>query len=115
MKYILALDAGTTSVRAMLYDLAEKKFVFTAQQEVGQSFPQSGWVEQDAGEIYYKAAYVLNRCAAFAGAEHILGIGIANQRETVVLWDRETGEPIAPAIVWQWRRIPLVAAENRSR
>lgn len=104
MKYILALDAGTTSVRAMLYDFAEKKFVFTAQQEVGQSFPQSGWVEQDAGEIYYKAAYVLNRCATFAGAENILGIGIANQRETVVLWDRETGEPVAPALVWQCRR-----------
>ena len=103
-KYIIALDAGTTSVRAMVYDLAAKKFIFTAQQEVGQSFPQSGWVEQDANEIFFKAAYVLNRCKSAVGEEAIAGIGIADQRETVVLWDRETGEPVAPAIVWQCRR-----------
>ncbi len=104
MKYILALDAGTTSVRAMLYDPSAERLVYTAQQEVGQSFPQNGWVEQDANEIYYKAAYVLNNCAAQAGAGNIAGLGITNQRETVVLWNRETGEPIAPAIVWQCRR-----------
>ncbi len=103
-KYIIALDAGTTSVRAMVYDLAAKNFIFTAQQEVGQSFPQSGWVEQDANEIFFKAAYVLNRCKSAVGEETIAGIGIADQRETVVLWDRETGEPVAPAIVWQCRR-----------
>ncbi len=102
--YLIALDAGTTSIRAMLYDVEEKRFVLTAQQEVEQSFPQSGWVEQDADEIYYKAAYVLNRCVTNAGAGRVLGIGLANQRETVVLWNRETGEPIAPAIVWQCRR-----------
>ena len=66
-KYIIALDAGTTSVRAMVYDLAAKKFIFTAQQEVGQNFPQSGWVEQDANEIFFKAAYVLNRCKSAVG------------------------------------------------
>lgn len=103
-KYLIALDAGTTSIRAMLYDISEKRFILTAQQEVEQSFPQSGWVEQDADEIYYKAAYVLNRCVQSAGAEHVAGIGLANQRETVVLWNRETGEPVAPAIVWQCRR-----------
>ncbi len=102
--YLISLDAGTTSIRAMLYDIASKRFVLTAQQEVAQSFPQNGWVEQDADEIYYKAAYVLNRCVTAAGAEQIAGIGLANQRETVVLWNRETGEPIAPAIVWQCRR-----------
>lgn len=111
MKYILALDAGTTSVRAMLYDISEKRFVFHAQQEIAQSFPESGWVEQDAGEIYYKSAYVLNRCAVFAGAENIAGIGITNQRETVVLWDRVTGEPVAPAIVWQCRRTSEICAK----
>ena len=104
MKYILVLDAGTTSVRAMLYDIAAGKFVLSAQQETEQSYPKSGWVEQDANEIYYKAVYALNRCASSVGAENIAGLGIANQRETVVLWNRETGEPIAPAIVWQCRR-----------
>ncbi len=103
-KYIVALDAGTTSIRAMLYGIAERRFLDTAQQEVQQSFPQNGWVEQDADEIYYKAAYVLNRCISGVGAENVVGIGLANQRETVVLWNRDTGEPIAPAIVWQCRR-----------
>lgn len=102
-KYIIALDAGTTSVRAMLYDLEKDAFVFTAQQEVGQSYPQSGWVEQDANEIFYKAAYVLNACATACTGD-IVGIGITNQRETVVLWNKETGEPVCPAIVWQCRR-----------
>ncbi len=103
-KYIIALDAGTTSIRAMLYDLQSAKFVFTAQQETEQRFPKSGWVEQDASEIWFKAQYVLSRCAAAAGRGNVVGIGIANQRETVVLWDRATGEPVAPAIVWQCRR-----------
>lgn len=103
-EYVIALDAGTTSVRAFLYDVCEGKFVHGAQQEVGQMFPQPGWVEQDANEIYYKAAYVLNECARFAGDAAIAGVGIANQRETVVCWNRETGEPVCPAIGWQCRR-----------
>lgn len=103
-KYVIALDAGTTSVRAMVFDLEKRQFIFTAQQEVGQSFPQSGWVEQDASEIYFKASYVLNSCRKAVSEHDVAGIGIANQRETVVLWDRETGEPVAPAIVWQCRR-----------
>ena len=104
MRYIIALDAGTTSIRAFVYDLVQKKFVHGARREAGQSFPQPGWVEQDANEIYYMAAYVLNDCVRFAGVEQIAGIGIANQRETTVLWNRETGEPICPAIGWQCRR-----------
>jgi len=104
MKYVVALDAGTTSVRAMLYDLKKRKFVEVAQQEVEQSFPNLGWVEQDANEIYYKAAYVLNRCLTSVDSREVAGIGIANQRETVVFWNRETGEPVCPAIVWQCRR-----------
>ena len=109
-KYVIALDAGTTSVRAMVFDLVARQFIFTAQQEVGQSFPQSGWVEQDAGEIFFKAAYVLNRCRSAVDEREIAGIGIANQRETVVLWDSETGEPVAPAIVWQCRRTSAFCA-----
>ncbi len=104
MSYIIALDAGTTSVRAMLYDTEKKKFIASAQQEVGQIFPQPGWVEQDADEIYFKIAYVLNSCVTKVGAEHIAGIGIANQRESVVFWDRVTGEPACNAIIWQCRR-----------
>ena len=104
MKYLIALDAGTTSVRAFLYDLQKRAFVRRAQQELGLSFPHPGWVEQDADEIYYKAAYVLNDCIRAAGAENVAGIGIANQRETVVMWDRQTGEPVCPAIGWQCRR-----------
>lgn len=104
MKYVIALDAGTTSVRAYLFDADTGKFVHGVQQEVAQSFPRSGWVEQDANEIYYKAVYALNECVRFAGENPVAGIGIANQRETVVLWDARTGEPIAPAIVWQCRR-----------
>ena len=103
-RYIIALDEGTTSVRAGVYDITKGAFIHRAQQEVGQSFPHSGWVEQDANEIYFKAAYVLNDCVQAVGAENVAGIGIANQRETVVCWNRETGEPVCPAIVWQCRR-----------
>ena len=104
MKYVIALDAGTTSVRAFVYDFLQKKFVYRAQQEVGQSFPHPGWVEQDADEIYFKSAYVLNDCLRFAGEGEVAGIGLTNQRETTVLWDRLTGEPVCPAISWQYRR-----------
>lgn len=113
-KFIIALDAGTTSVRAFVYDLEKNCFLHGAQQEVSQSFPQSGWVEQDANEVYYKCAYVLNDCLAFVGAENVAGIGIANQRETVVLWDAKTGEPVAPAIVWQCRRTSAFCASIES-
>ncbi len=103
MKYVIALDAGTTSIRAFLYDIERGVFVHRAQQEVESKYPFPGWVEQDANEIYFKAAYVLNDCLALAKGRAV-GIGITNQRETVVLWNRETGEPICPAIVWQCRR-----------
>lgn len=103
MKYVIALDAGTTSIRAFVYDVEKGAFVHGAQQEVAQSFPQDGWVEQDANEIYYKAAYVLNDCVSYTGGK-AAAIGVTNQRETVVLWNGETGEPVCPAIVWQCRR-----------
>lgn len=111
MKYVIALDAGTTSVRAYLYCVETGKFVHGAKQEVEQNFPRSGWVEQDANEIYYKAAYVLNDCVRHVGAENVAGIGIANQRETVILWNAETGEPVCPAIVWQCRRTSEFCAQ----
>ncbi len=102
--YIIALDAGTTSVRAFLYDVEAREFVHRAQQEIALSCPFPGWVEQDAEEIFFKSAYVLSDCIRAASEGRIAGMGITNQRETVVLWDRVSGEPIAPAIVWQCRR-----------
>ncbi len=103
-KYIISLDAGTTSIRAFLYDVEERRFVHRAQQEVASSFPHPGWVEQDADEIAFKAAYVLGDCLRAASGGRVEGIGITNQRETVVCFDAQTGEPVSPAIVWQCRR-----------
>ena len=105
MSFVLALDQGTTSSRAIVFDHAGS-IVASAQQEFAQSFPQSGWVEHDALEIWSSQRTVVGR--ALDGA-HITGrdlaaIGITNQRETTVVWERASGRPIAPAIVWQDRR-----------
>ena len=104
-KYILALDAGTTSNRAILFDRGAR-MVAVAQQEFPQYYPQPGWVEQEAAEIWESQCAVAQQALAKAGvtAEEIAGIGIANQRETTILWDRKTGEPVYRAIVWQCRR-----------
>jgi glycerol kinase len=105
MKYILALDQGTTSSRAILFDRAGQ-VVAVAQREFRQIFPKPGWVEHDAREIwdtqYAVAAEVLKRNGI--AAADVEAIGIANQRETTVLWDRKTSQPVANAIVWQDRR-----------
>jgi len=105
MKYILALDQGTTSSRAVLFN-RDAKPVAIAQQEFTQYFPKPGWVEHDALEIWQTQKKVMQEVLQKAGvaASQIEGIGITNQRETSVLWDRRTGLPIAPAIVWQDRR-----------
>ncbi|MEP6972229.1 MAG: glycerol kinase GlpK, partial [Betaproteobacteria bacterium] len=105
MPYILALDQGTTSSRAILFDRAGQ-VVAAAQQEFRQIFPQAGWVEHDAREIW-RAQLAMARdvlAKAGVGAQDVDAIGITNQRETTVLWDRKTGEPVANAIVWQDRR-----------
>ena len=105
MSFILALDQGTTSSRALLFDHAGDVRA-VAQREFRQHFPQPGWVEHDAGEIWATQAGVLHEVLAKAGigARDIAAVGITNQRETTVLWDRATGIPVAPAIVWQDRR-----------
>ena len=104
-QYILALDQGTTSSRAILFDRQGQVFA-CAQQEFPQHFPQPGWVEHDALDIWNSqlacARQVLHE--AKVTAAQIAAVGIANQRETTVVWDRATGEPIARAIVWQDRR-----------
>ena len=104
-KYIMALDAGTTSNRCILFNRnGEIKSV--AQKEFTQYFPHSGWVEHDAQEIWLTQYSVASEALAKIGAkaEDIAAIGITNQRETTIVWDKETGEPIHHAIVWQDRR-----------
>ena len=105
MSYILALDEGTTSCRGIVFDL-NGQCHGVAQQEFEQIFPQPGWVEHDATEIFAKQAEMAKEAIQKAGIgpSDLAGIGITNQRETVVVWDRRTGKPIYNAIVWQDRR-----------
>ena len=104
-KYILALDQGTTSSRAILFDHAGRPHA-SAQREFRQIFPQPGWVEHDANDIWASQEGVLQQVLRDSGvaASDVAAIGVTNQRETTVLWDRATGEPVANAIVWQDRR-----------
>lgn len=102
--YILVIDEGTTSTRAIVFD-RDLNEVALAQQEVPLSYPNDGWVEQDGEEIWDKTVDVCRKAIAEAGGvDRIAGIGITNQRETTLVWDRATGKPIAPAIIWQDRR-----------
>ena len=105
MSFILALDQGTTSSRALLFD-DHGAVRGVAQLEFAQHFPQPGWVEHDANDLWQSQLAVAREVMTENGAvaSDIAAIGITNQRETTVLWDRKTGEPIAPAIVWQDRR-----------
>ena len=105
MKYVLALDQGTTSSRAIVFD-AEGRGVATAQREFRQVFPQPGWVEHDPREILATQRETARQALSQSGIslKDLMGIGITNQRETTIVWDRQTGEPIHNAIVWQDRR-----------
>lgn len=104
-KYIMALDQGTTSARCILYDKKGKQ-ISTAQKEFRQIYPHSGWVEHDAMEIWSTQIGVAQEAMLKIGCtyENIAAIGITNQRETTIVWDRVTGEPVYNAIVWQCRR-----------
>src|SRR6185312_5488403 len=104
-RHILAIDQGTTSSRALLFDEAGRVLA-TAQKELTQHFPHDGWVEHDAEEIWRDTVAVCRDAVAAANIEpgDIAAIGIANQRETTVLWERATGKPVHRAIVWQDRR-----------
>ena len=103
--YIMALDQGTTSSRAIIFDHAGRAAAI-AQEEFTQYYPKPGWVEHDPKEIWFCQRSVAEKAIAQAGIgpQQIAAIGITNQRETTVVWDRETGEPVYPAIVWQCRR-----------
>jgi len=101
---ILAIDQGTTSSRAIVFDAAGKMRA-SAQQEFPQHFPDDGWVEHDPEDIWQSTCSVCNEALAqLRAGESVVGIGITNQRETTLVWDRHTGEPVYPAIVWQDRR-----------
>ena len=104
-KYILALDQGTTSSRVILFD-RDQNILGVSQKEFTQIYPKEGWVEHDAMEIWSSQYAVMMEVIAQSGVEaaDIAAIGITNQRETTILWDRETGRPIYNAIVWQCRR-----------
>lgn len=105
MKYVLALDQGTTSSRAIVFD-KKGEIVGSAQQEFPQIYPQSGWVEHDPQEILASQIGVLSEAVtrAEANCEDIVAIGITNQRETTLVWEKSTGKPVYNAIVWQCRR-----------
>lgn len=115
MRYILALDQGTTSSRAIVFD-SDANIRAIAQQEYRQIYPQPGWVEHDPREIWQSQLAVARQALVKAGinARDIAAIGITNQRETTLLWDRKTGEPIGNAIVWQDRRTADVCEQLKS-
>ena len=111
---LLVIDEGTSSTRAMLFDLSGQ-CLGVAQNPLTTNFPQPGWVEQDAAEIWRLTLAAARQMVAKAGgASAIAAIGITNQRETLVCWDRRTGEPLAPAIVWQDRRTASICAELKA-
>ena len=105
-RFILGLDEGTTSARAVLYDVDKHEIVDIENAPIKQYYPKNGWVEQDANEILKKIVNISKLIFKKNRLEkgELLGIGITNQRETIVAWNRETGEPICKAIVWQCRR-----------
>ncbi|WP_243387484.1 glycerol kinase GlpK [Bacillus kexueae] len=115
-KYILSLDQGTTSSRAILFN-KEGEIVHVAQKEFTQHFPKPGWVEHDANEIWGSILSVIASCLSEANvkAEQIAGIGITNQRETAVVWDKETGKPVYNAIVWQSRQTAEICEELKEK
>ena len=115
MSHLIAIDQGTTSTRAIVFD-ASLAPVATAQQELPQIYPRPGWVEHDPEDIWSAVVATVREAMAKAklGAKDIAGIGITNQRETTIVWDRVNGRPIHNAIVWQDRRTAEACATLRA-
>ncbi len=115
-KYIIALDQGTTSSRAIIFD-KEMNIVSKAQREFSQIYPEPGWVEHNPMEIWGSQRSVLTEVIAQSGIslKDVAGIGITNQRETTIVWDKNTGEPVYNAIVWQCRRTADICEELKNR
>ena len=115
MPHLLAIDEGTTSARAIMFN-EQGEIQALARQEFTQHFPQDGWVEHDAEEIWQATTQVVKQALAEAGVQpaEVAGVGITNQRETTVVWDKATGKPIAKAIVWQDRRTADFCAQLKA-
>ena len=115
-QYILSLDQGTSSSRAIVFD-RKGQICSMAQREFTQIFPKPGWVEHNPHEIWSSQASVIAEAIASIDINglNIAGIGITNQRETTIVWDKETGEPICHAIVWQCRRTSEYCDELKAR
>lgn len=111
-RYVAAIDQGTTSTRCIIFDHGGQ-IISSAQEEHHQFFPQPGWVEHDGKEIWARTVHVVAGALASGGLTtgDIAAVGVTNQRETTVLWDRATGEPVAPAIVWQDMRTAGICDE----
>ena len=109
-KYVLSIDEGTTSTRAVIYD-KKGKVIASAQREITMFYPEPGWVEQDANEIWIAVQAVIATALIQSGIHpgDIAGVGITNQRETTIVWDKETGLPIYNAVVWQSRQTAPIA------
>src|SRR6266498_616234 len=116
LHYILALDQGTTSSRSIVFD-KQGNVISLAHKEFKQIFPQPGWVEHDAEEIWSTQFGTMGEAVAKANItiKQIAGIGITNQRETTVVWERNTGKPICNAIVWQDRRTARACDKLKTR
>ncbi len=104
MSYIIALDEGTTSTRAVLFNIKKQKIERVKNVPIKQYYPKPGYVEESATEIYSSTISVLVDCLETVGVDSVLGIAITNQRETVIAWERSTGKPLYNAIIWQCRR-----------
>lgn len=115
-KYVVALDQGTTSSRAALFD-EKGKLIDIVQQEYKQSYPKDGWVEQDPFDILHSQEKVLMTLFSHNDlcADKVISIGITNQRETTILWNKETGQPIYPAIVWQDKRSSTICEQLQNK
>ena len=116
MTYLLALDQGTSSSRSIVFD-TQGQVVAQAQLELTQIYPQPGWVEHDPQEIWRTQLATAREALAKAGiqANQVQALGITNQRETIVAWDRDSGAPLGPAIVWQCRRTAAECAALRAQ
>jgi len=114
--HILAIDQGTTSTRAILFDSGARP-VASVQRELTQHYPRPGWVEHDPEEIWTSTVEVCRATVANSGLDpgRVAAIGITNQRETVVVWERSTGKPIHNAIVWQDRRTADTCANLKAQ
>ena len=115
-KYFLSIDQGTTSSRVVLYNTNFKIFD-SIQKELKQYFPMNGWVEHDAEEIWQDVKFLINKILKKnkIDSSQIISIGIANQRETTIIWNRQNGKPINKAIVWQDRRTTNICKNLKNK